>query len=138
MNIRLFVLVLGVGLQVGCKEAPTKPLTLKTEAWNQALISRSMESLDALYYDRVYFYQKTVDKKTLLQNKQAFMEKYPDFMQTIQVVSVEKAPINDNEYEVYYQKETRFGGTAKTLQSVLTWRKINGQWLIVGERDASL
>lgn len=109
-------------------------LTDLTKKWNDCIVQKDLKILAELYSEQVSIYGVSISKTQGIENKEKFLNKYPDFNQSITgKIVVNK--IKDNQYKVIFPKRTNYNKKTIDVESYLIFEKISNSWKIVNESD---
>lgn len=115
-------------------EAPLFSNFLKE--WDYSLNSKNINHLKNVYLDSIYYYSKKISSKTnVLKDKERLLNKYPNFFQRSNLLSVEQ--LSQNEYKIYYSKDVVYGKKNETFYSYLNIELINDEIFVKEENDIS-
>ena len=121
------------------REQVKREVSQRINAWKSGTESGNIDSFINLYADTLdYYYNKRgVSRSSIRSDKQNAFDKYPDIQ--INLTNLNITPDSSGEKATaVFDKEWVFNGVkrfAGKAQSQLQFKKINGQWLITGERD---
>jgi hypothetical protein len=123
------------------------PATVRREVaarlndWKSATESLNVNSLMRYYADTVDYYRRGSTSAAFVRNdKQRAFTRFSSIRITISNLNVSADPSGDRATAVF-DKEWVFEGariSSGKVKSRLQFRKINGEWLITGERDLSV
>lgn len=108
--------------------------------WELLTESKDMGSLRALYSDRLdyYYAKRNVNLGSVIEDKQRASRDFTSLNIDIAVTSVTPDASGESATALY-TKDWSFSGDRKpfcgTIKSQMLFRKINGAWLIAGEKD---
>jgi hypothetical protein len=120
------------------KEQVTRDVSQKISSWNAAAESRNLNDYMSNYAGTVdYYNKKGASVASVRADKQRAFAAYDSIKFTLSNMNITPAAAGDTATAVF-DKEWVFQGakySAGKVQSQLKLKKVNGQWLITGERD---
>jgi ketosteroid isomerase-like protein len=117
-----------------------KDVSQKVYSWKAAAESHSLDTYMSNYADPVNYYNKSKSRAGVRDDKQRAFTLYNSINITLSNMSVTPDPTGENATAVF-DKSWVFEGekrSAGKVQTELRFKKINGQWLITGEKDLKL
>ena len=103
--------------------------------WNFGHQQKSIESLDRVYGDSVYYFGSHYSKKSLLRLKRQLFATQPEFTQTIKEISF--IPYSSGVVKAEFTREIRNGGNLSGVRKTrLIFSYDNHKYRIVGESDS--
>jgi hypothetical protein len=121
------------------KEQIRRDVSQRVNSWKSGTESRDVNSYINLYADTLdYYYNKrNVSRSSIRSDKQNAFNQYSDIQINLSNLNITPDSSGEKATAVF-DKEWIFNGTkrfAGKAQSQLQFKKVNGQWLITGERD---
>jgi hypothetical protein len=114
-------------------------ISQKIDNWNSMLESKNMNGLRSVYAPvlQVYYSKRNLSSERVIDDKERAFGKYSSIRINVSRKSITTYPSGDDAM-VVLEKDWRFEGETPfcgVVRSELRLRKMNGDWLIVGERD---
>ncbi len=124
------------------KEQIKKDVSQRVYSWKSAAESHNLDSYMSNYADTVNYYNKKgASVASVRSDKQRAFTMYDSLQVTISNLSITPDATGERATAVF-DKEWDFSGTDKyssgKVKQQLELKKINGQWLIAGEKDLKL
>jgi hypothetical protein len=111
----------------------------QVDAWKEGTESGDVDSYIDLYADRLdyYYTKRNVNRSSVRTDKQNAFRQYSDIRITVSNLTVTPDATGERATAVFdkewvFDGERRFAGK---VQSQMQFKKVDGQWLITGERD---
>ncbi len=124
------------------KEQIKKDVGQRIDSWKSAAEARNLDSYMSNYAGTINYYNKQgASAATVRSDKQRAFTMYDSIRMTLGNLTVTPAPTGDRAIAVF-DKEWNFSSADKSssgkVKQQLELKKINGQWLISGEKDLKL
>ncbi len=123
------------------KEQIKKDVSQRVNTWKSAAESHNLDSYMSNYADTVDYYNKSrISRSTVRADKQRAFSAYDSIRITLSNMSVTADDSGEGATAVF-DKEWVFEGakySAGKVRTQLQLKKVNGQWLIAGEKDLKL
>ncbi len=118
-----------------------KDVSARVNTWKSAAEAHNLDSYMSNYADTVDYYNKSrISRSTVRADKQRAFSTYDSLQITLSNMSVTPDASGDGATAVF-DKEWVFEGakySAGKVRAQLQLKKVNGQWLISGEKDLKL
>jgi hypothetical protein len=108
----------------------------RTLYWNQCLVNKNYAELQKLYAQEVKYYLRTVPNLEVIQNKKYYLDKTPNFNQSI-TGEILVTRMGNNTFRVQFSKRTTLKSKMVDLEAELIFIDEAGEWKIASEQDAS-
>ncbi|MCB9234931.1 MAG: hypothetical protein H6581_24970 [Bacteroidia bacterium] len=108
------------------------------DGWNKALNERNWDQLSSFYAKEVWLYGQKNSREQVLKGKKEYLEKVPDFQQSLEKTDFEATQIERKGIpttRVTFSKTTETAGKKTTVMAYLDLQKQENTWKIVAESD---
>jgi hypothetical protein len=115
--------------------ASDEAIRTATQAWSDAIVSRSPERLSQIYATFVDFYGQKKTREQVVASKMKALEGAPDFKQLLSDVRIQFIP--KDRPVATFEKQWVSGGKVGKVRSWVRFALEQGKWKVTGESDKS-
>jgi hypothetical protein len=115
--------------------ASDEAIRAATQAWSDAIVSRSPERLSQIYATFVDFYGQQKTREQVVASKMKALESAPDFKQVLSDVRIQFIP--KDRPVATFEKQWVSGGKVGKVRSWVRFAREQGMWKVTGESDKS-